>query len=168
MSLNESVSNSIKNFNELVSEIDEHADDSAYFYKLSQHAEWIAHGIERVHSRYYVAFVEDGPDDDFVRIWYPLGFMTAEKAYKILNEMLVSDDSEPWNDSGIKEVSKEELNRYYDLIDWQELYDRLHGNRCKLHDILPKDFINELKKKIDSLREELGLKYRWEHVSSKY
>ena len=168
MSLNDSVANSIKNFNELLSEIDEHTDDSAYFYKLSQYAEWIAHDIESVHSGYYVAFVESGPDDNFVRGWYPLGFMTAEKAYKILNEELVCEDSEPWNDSGIVQVSREKHDSYYDLIKLQKLYDSLCSSQYTLCDILPKDFINELKKKIDVLRKELGLKYRWEYVCSRY
>lgn len=94
--------------------------------------------------------------------------MTAEKAYEILNEELIPEDSEPWNESGIKEVSQEAYNKYRKLISLQKLYDSLHISQDMLHDILPTDFMDELKNRVVALREELGLKYLWERVSSRF
>lgn len=166
----ENVINEINNFKQLLLEIDSHIDDRNFFMQLSNHAEYIAHDIDRIHSGYYVAFAEYGPDDNFIREYYPLGLMTAEQAYKILNEELIGneDDLEPWNDSGIKEVTKDELNKYYELIKLQKLYDSLHDSQYNLRDILPSDFIDNLKNKVDALRNELGFTRRWMHVCSRF
>ncbi len=168
MTLEESVAREIETFKNLISRIEYHTDDSKFFYEVSSHAEYIAHDIERIHSAYYVAFAEYGPDDNFIRVYYPLGLMTAEQAYKILEEELVAEDAEPWNDSGIREVTKEELDKYYDLIEIQKLYDDLYHNRNRLQDILPPDFIDNLKIKRDNLRNELGFTHRWIRVSSRH
>ncbi len=168
MTLEESVAREIETFKNLISRIEYHTDDSKFFYEVSSHAEYIAHDIERIHSAYYVAWSEYGPDDNFDRVYYPLGLMTAEQAYKILKEELVGEDAEPWNSSGIREVTKEELDKYYDLIEIQKLYDDFYHNRNRLKDILPLNFIDNLKTKKDNLRNELGFTRQWEHVCSRY
>ena len=168
MTFEENLAREIENFKNLISRIDYHTDDSKFFYEVSRNAGYIAHDIEHVHSAYYVAFVEHGPDDNFDRCWYPLGYMTAEQAYKILNEELVDEEAEPWNDNGIKEVTEEEFGKYYDLIEIQTLYDDFYPNQNRLKDILPPDFINKLTVKKDTLRNELGLTRQWMRVSSRH
>ncbi len=164
----ESVVDSINDFKNLVSEIDEHVDDNKFFYKLCKRAKCIAHDIESIDFAYFVAFAEYGRYDNFVRVYYPLGFMTAERARKILDEKTIADYSESRNEGGIKEVSEEEYHKYFDLIEIQKLYDSLHNSQYMLRDILPKDFIKEVEKKVDALRDELGLRHHWEHVASRY
>lgn len=166
MSLEEAVKEQISDIKNIISEIDNHSDDSKFFRELSQQAQWIANDIDRIHSGYYVAFIEVGPDDDFVRIYYPLGFMTAHEAYKILDEELDISD-EPWNENGIIEVSEEIHNKYYDLIKIKELYDYIIRNKYELIAILPPNFIEDLKAKIDKLRNDLGFTRRWQHVCRK-
>ena len=89
--------------------------------------------------------------------------MTAHEAYKILDEEFdVCDES--WNEKGIIEVSEETHNKYYDLIKIKELYDYIIRNKYELIAILPPNFIEDLKAKIDKLRNDLGFTRRWQHV----
>lgn len=166
MSLEDSIKKQITYFKKLVSEIDDHSDDSKYFYKLSQKAEWIARDIDRIHCGYYVAFIEIGPEDNFDRIYYPLGLMTAHEAYRILKEELDGSDG-PWNEKGIVEVSEEEYDKYYDLIHITELYGHIIKNKYKLTTILPPNFIEDLKALIDKLKSDLGFTHSWQHVCRK-
>lgn len=166
MDLENYIKEQISNFKELVSEIDNHSDDSKFFSKLSQKAQWIARDINKIHSGYYVAFIEIGPEDNFDRIYYPLGFMTEHKARKILDEELDISD-EPWNENGIVEVSKEKYDKYFDLIKLDELHIHIVKNKYEIINLLPPNFIEDLKAKIDKLRNDLGLTRSWMHVCHK-
>ncbi len=163
MSLEDIIKEQISNIKSIVSEIDNHSDDSKFFRELSQQAQYIAGDIDKIHSGYYVAFIEVGPDDDFIRIYYPLGFMTEHEAYKILDEELDVDD-ESYNENGVFEVSEEKYNKYCDLIKIKRFYDYTKQNKYEIIDILPPNFIENLKAKIDKLRSDLGLTRRWMHV----
>ena len=166
MTLENRIAEQVLNIKKLISEIESHSDDSDYFYKLSQKAEWLARDIDRVHSGYYVAFVDCGSEDDFDRIYYPLGLMTAERAREILNKELDSEDC--CNECGIKEVSEEEIEKYYEIRKLQELYDRLVSTKYELKNILPNTFMDDLKIKIDQLRRDIGFRFRWEIVGCRY
>lgn len=163
MALEDIIKEQISIFKELVSEIDDHSDDSKFFRKLSQKAQWIAGDIDKIHSGYYVAFIEVGPDDDFIRIYYPLGFMTEHEARKLLDEELDTND-DSWNENGIFEVSEEKYYEYYELIRVQKFYNYIKENKYKLIDILPPNFIENLDVKINKFRNNLGLTRRWMHV----
>ena len=163
MSLENAIKEQISDIKNIISEIDNHSDDSKFFRKLSQKAEWIANDIDRIHSGYYVAFIEVGPDDDFIRIYYPLGCMTEHEARKILDEELVTD-IDYWNENGIFEVSEEKYYKYYDLIKIQEFYSYIKKNEYELIDILPPSFIENINAKINKLRDNLGLTRRWMRV----
>ena len=164
MSLENAIKKQISDIKNIISEIDNHSDDSKFFHELSQQAQWIANDIDKTHSGYYVAFTEVGPDDDFIRIYYPLGFMTKHEAYKILDEELDIDD-DSYNESGVFEVSKEKYDKYLDLIKIQRFYNYIKENKYEIIDILPPNFIENLNAKIEKLRNDVGFTRRWMHVA---
>lgn len=138
------------------SSIDDHSDDSDFFYKLSQRIEWIGYNIDRVHCGYYIAIIE--------HTHYLLGFMTASQARDLLyDENIFNDDYCDYRT--IKEVSPEIYDNYLDLIQIQDLYDHLEALKYKIKPISSDDFINDLKTKIEQLRSDIGLEHRWENVA---
>lgn len=168
MEFKESITHQIECFNVLISEINDHIDDASFFRELSKRAKYIANDIDKIHSGYYFAFVDNGPDDNFIRIYYPLGFVTAKEAWRILKEELIDENFQAWNECGIGEVTKQEFDKFNDLLRIQNFYDDLYDKRNSLDDILPSNFLNNLKTKILKLRCELGFNYRWIRVCSRY
>ena len=166
MSLEDVIKEQISDIKDNISKIDNQSDNSKFFRKLSQQAQWIANDIDRIHSGYYVAFIEVGSDDDFIRIYYPLGLMTEHEAHKILDEELDTND-DSWNENGIFEVSKEKYYKYFDLLKMQKFCTYIKENKYEIIDILPPNFIENLNAKIEKLRSDLGLTCRWMHVNYK-
>lgn len=153
----------ISDIEKLISEIDDNLDDSEYFCTLSQRIQHLTDDINRIHSGYYVAFINIGPEDNFSRFYYPLGFMTTYEAYRILrDELTIYRD--PCNEEGIVEVSKEEYDKYYSLITLDELHDHIVKHKNELIAVLPPNFIKDIKVKIDKLRSDLGFTYSWQYV----
>ena len=162
------INKEIVNFKKTISEIDDHSEDSEFFYKLSLMTDCIARCIEQTHCGYYVAFVDYGAGDvnSNDKIYYPIGFMTAGNARKILSEELLCHTIS-FDDADIFEVSKETFKKYYALKHIVRVYNLIATpGSTYLDDIFSNECIEKLKEKIDQLRQELGLKYRWERVES--
>lgn len=166
MILENDIGKQIYDIKKLVSEIDDHSNDSVFFRKLSQQAQELANNIDRIHYGYYVAYVEIVLDNIPDKSYYPLGFMTQYEAYRILDEEL-DPLAEPWDENGIIEVSKEIYDKYYDLMKMKELYDHIIRNKSEMNAILPLNFMEDLKAKIDKLRSDLGFTHDWQHICRK-
>ena len=139
-----------------IANIDDHSDDSEFFYKLSQNVKWIAHDIDRIHSGYYIAIMGN--------MHYPLGFMTADQALERLEKEHGFDDYYRGEDH-IKEVSPELYGKYLDLIQINELYDHIEHLKYELQAIIPDDFVDGLKAKIEQLRSDIGFEFRCEDAA---
>ena len=130
-----------------------HLDDSEFFYKLSQNVKGIAHDIDIIHFGYYVVIIDN--------VHYPIGFMTRAEAFEYIeNEDKLN--ATYYGDCTIKEVSKEVYDKYFDLIQLDELYDHIDNLRYILNDAILDTFITDLKTKIKQLRRDIGFKTRWE------
>lgn len=145
----------IAKLKDLVSNAEDHSDDSEFFYKLSQNVKWIAQDIDRVYSGYYIAIIDN--------THYPIGFMTRSEALEYLeNEYKFNNHCV---DVTVKAVSKELYDKYSDLIQFNELYKDIEHLKYKLEDTIPDTFINDLKTKIEQLRNDIGFESRWEDAA---
>ncbi len=118
---------------------------------------------ERQASGYYISVEDIGPDDNFVRWYTPLGFMTfAEAKAKVYGDAK-DDYYDMWDGPGIKEVTREEYDMYHDLGRLTSIKNSIGS----LHEksALSPEFLSEVEDKIKELRNAVGFKYRWEVVN---
>jgi len=124
-------------------------------------AEW---EIKRNQSAIFVSINDIGPDDDFTRIYTPLGFMTREEAEKKCEEL--SDDNFGWAMDGVKEITPEEYDLYIACGHWSTIRDTLGYMRGdEFQDSITREVMLErAEKQLAVLRDKLGFEYRWEVV----
>lgn len=143
----------------IVDHMDESIDDSVLVTELEELAKSLRRSIENLHSAIYVAVYDDGPDDDFTRVYVPLGTMTCAEAKERLGELTANT-----YDGYVKEITEEEWD---DLIRLRYLTEILFDLKMIInhsYDAILQDTTNDISTKVTELRDKVGFKHRWEVV----
>lgn len=155
----ESIKQYVKEARELSKQLNEDCDGSLV-RELINNLQCLSKAIEHEHSGWYLAIQDVGPDDNFTRYYRLLGFMTTEKAFKLL-EIFPSNGYE----DHIKEIDKETWDKYCQVRDLSNFLKSLKSvERCGVIDI---NIRVKAENKMAALRKELGLRWDWEVVVNK-
>lgn len=155
--------NLINDFTDIVNKLDGTESDIDTLTNLKELCDYALAQAERQASEYYISIEDIGPDDNFVRWYTPLGFMTLAEAKAKVYGDAEDDYYDMWDGPGIKKVTREEYDMYHDigrLTLIKNSIGALHENSA-----LNPEFLSEVEDKIKELRSAVGFKYKWEVVN---
>lgn len=150
------MSNTVEKINELAAKLDGTRDDQQILVDIEYYCRHHQREIDREFSSYFVSVNEYGTDDDFVRCYTPLGFITQEEARRCCEKL--SDES--YLNDQIMAVDEETFDQYVLWSNWDRVL-RILKSLKRLDADIP--WYDDVEAKVSSVKEALGRKFRWEY-----
>lgn len=158
---NEMFATEINQFKDTVAKLNGTYDELDALDELKEHLDYIIELCSNSHKAYFISVNDIGPDDDFIRVYTPIGFVTRSEA---LAKCMKLSGEDGYGENDILEVDKETYDMY---IEWRQWYDLAKQVRFfhEAQELIPYDSV---KNKVDEIKAALGLGYRWEIPGSWY